>query len=198
LKMLRIYAGISSFDFLGFKTDVYQIGARINYEKLFANITVYNKKNQISVNQHYTNIFIPSFSLSESTGSFTGLALNLDYDFWRVGLEEGLNYNSFKDDQTVLSSGIKMHINSGIFYKDTLFSQDLDLKTGLVLNYYDFEANDFKSASQLDFTIAGTIRKVAIVYFSWENLLGEKYFIVPYYPMRERGVRFGIAWELFN
>jgi len=79
-----------------------------------------------------------------------------------------------------------------------LFNQDLDLKTGFVLNYYDFESKDFKSASQLDFTIAGTIRKVAIVYFSWENLLNEKYFIVPYYPMRERGIRFGIAWELFN
>ncbi len=198
LNMLRVYAGISTFDFFGLKTDVYQIGARINYENLFTNITLYNKKNSASAYQLYPNTLEPSFSLLETTGSFTGFALNLNYDFWKLRFEEGLNYNSYKEDQNTLGSEIKMHINSGIFYKDILFNQDLDLKTGFVLNYYDFESNDFKSASQLDFTVAGTIRKVAIVYFSWENLLNEKYFIVPYYPMRERGIRFGIAWELFN
>ena len=198
LNMLRVYAGISSFDFFGLETDVYEIGARVNYESLFANITMYNKNNSTSVYKVFSNTLMPSFNLLESTGNFTGFALNLNYDFWKLRLEEGLNYNSHKGDQNALASEIKTHINSGLFYKDTLFNSDLDLKTGFVLNYYDFESSDFKSASQIDFTLAGTIRKVAIVYFSWENLLNEKYFIVPYYPMRERGIRFGIAWELFN
>jgi len=198
LNMLHVYAGISSFDLFGLQTDVYQVGARINYKNLFTNITFYNKKNSASSYQLYSNILEPPFSLLESARSFTGFALNLNYDFWKLGFEEGLNYNSYKEDLNTPGSEIKMHISSGLFYKDILFNQDLDLKTGFVLNYYDFESKDFKSASQLDFTIAGTIRKVAIVYFSWENLLNEKYFIVPYYPMRERGIRFGIAWELFN
>ena len=198
LNILQVYAGISSFDFFGLQTDVYQIGARINYESLFTNVTMYSRKISPSTNQLYTNGLILQYGLFESAGNLTGFALNLNYNFWKIGLEESINYNSYKEDKSALSSEIKMHINSSVFYKDTLFSQDLDLKTGFVLNYYDSESDNFKSASQLDFTIAGTIRKVAIVYFSWENLLNEKYFIVPYYPMRERGIRFGIAWELFN
>jgi len=74
----------------------------------------------------------------------------------------------------------------------------MSLKTGFVLKYYDFESENFESAYQVDFTIAGIIQKVAIVYFSWENLFDKQYFIVPYYPMRERGIRFGLAWEMFN
>jgi outer membrane cobalamin receptor len=50
----------------------------------------------------------------------------------------------------------------------------------------------------VDFTLAGEIKKAAIVYFTWENLFDETYYIVPYYPMFRRGIRFGVAWELFN
>ena len=205
LKMLDLYFGISKFDFFGLETDVNEIGVRVNYENLFANIKLYSKKNLVSIYRTFPNMIMTSFNILESTGSFTGFALNLNYDFWKLGFEGGLNYNSHEKDQSfyytgnqIYASQIKMHINSGIFYKDILFNQDLDLKTGFVLNYYDFEPDDFESAFQVDFTLAGIIRKVAIVYFSWENLLDKKYFIVPYYPMRERGIRFGLAWELFN
>jgi outer membrane cobalamin receptor len=53
-------------------------------------------------------------------------------------------------------------------------------------------------SSRIDFTLAGEIQKSAIAYFAWENLLGENYYIVPYYPMPGRSIRFGIAWEIFN
>jgi hypothetical protein len=105
-------------------------------------------------------------------------------------------YNSFNNEQ--LSSEVKTHIHGGLFYKDILFENNLDLKTGIVIKYYDFVSEEFESAYQFDFTIAGRIQESAIVYFSWENLFNEQYFIVPYFPMRERGVRFGLAWELFN
>jgi outer membrane cobalamin receptor len=57
---------------------------------------------------------------------------------------------------------------------------------------------EVNSNYKLDFTAAGEIQKVAIVYFSWENLFDNSYYIIPYYPMFRRGIRFGLAWELFN
>jgi hypothetical protein len=52
--------------------------------------------------------------------------------------------------------------------------------------------------NKLDFNLAGEIQKVAIFYFQWENLFGNEYYITPYYPMPERNIKFGLAWELFN
>ena len=198
-KMIDLYFGISKFDFFGLETDVNEIGARISYKDLFANVKFYNKKNLMISYELFPDMLMPSFNmLGSSSGDLTGVSLNLNYDFWKFGFEGGFNYNSYKKDENSFTSEIKMHLNSGIFYKDILFNQNLDLKTGFVFKYYDFESDKFESASQFDFTLAGIIKKVAIVYFSWENLLDKKYFIVPYYPMRGRGIRFGIAWELFN
>ncbi|HEY7751945.1 MAG TPA: putative porin, partial [Ignavibacteriaceae bacterium] len=56
----------------------------------------------------------------------------------------------------------------------------------------------FEPGEKLDFTLAGEIKKLAIFYFVWENLFGNQYYITPYYPMPDRNVRFGLAWELFN
>ncbi|MBK6913937.1 MAG: hypothetical protein IPH11_09815 [Ignavibacteriales bacterium] len=42
------------------------------------------------------------------------------------------------------------------------------------------------------------MQKVATVYFTWENLFDNDYFITPYYPMPNRNIRFGLSWELFN
>jgi len=57
---------------------------------------------------------------------------------------------------------------------------------------------EVEPSNKVDFSLAGEIKKVAIVYFIWENLLGNQYFIAPYYPMPERNIRFGLSWELFN
>ncbi len=197
INLLSLYGGISRFDFLnGLETNVYEIGAKIGYDKLFAEVRLYRRENNSPVLVFITSVLPTSSSVS--TGKLNGVSANLNYDFWKIGLEGRFNYKSFDEIQISTSSEIKMHFNGGIFYKDILFNDNLDLKTGFVFKYYDFESEDFESAYQVDFTIAGIIQKVAIVYFSWENLFNEQYFIVPYYPMRERGIRFGLAWELFN
>lgn len=200
LDIIDLYFGISRFDLPGeLETDVYELGLTVKSGRLFADARLYSRKNYntipITSPQDITSqqLFNPDFS-----GDITGVGLSLNYDFWKIGIEGRFNYNSFKETQTPVTSEIKMHINSGIFYKDILLNRNLDLKTGFVLKYYDFESGDFESAYQVDFTIAGIIQKAAIVYFSWENLFDKEYFIVPYYPMRERGIRFGLAWELFN
>jgi outer membrane cobalamin receptor len=95
---------------------------------------------------------------------------------------------------------------SGIYISDSLFSSNLNLKSGFVFTYYGkikylntqgsiFETNP---AYTIDFTLSGRIRNAATVYFTWENLLDEKYYLIPYYPALGRNLRFGIAWDLFN
>jgi len=101
---------------------------------------------------------------------------------------------------------MKFRFASGIYFKDTLFNSNLDLKTGFLLNYFGsqkisfsgFEYQTVKSSYRIDFTLAGEIQNRAIVYFTWENLLDEEYYIFPYYPMPERHIRFGVAWEILN
>ena len=94
----------------------------------------------------------------------------------------------------------KVNFTGGLYYKNILFSNNLNLKTGLIYSFMgkrNSSIGEVNSNWKLDFT-AGEIQKVAMIYFTWENLFNNEYYIVPYYPMYQRGIRFGIAWELFN
>ncbi|OGU73849.1 MAG: hypothetical protein A2V93_08480 [Ignavibacteria bacterium RBG_16_34_14] len=195
---LSLYGGISRFDFSNdMRINVYEVGAKIQYDKFISDVKFYRSEINHSVfiplQNSFTSILLPTLQ-----GNLSGFVASINFDFWKIGLEGKFNYNSFQKNQNPTDSEIKMYVNGGIYYKDILFNHNLDLKTGFDLKYYDFESENFKSAYQIDFTVAGIIQQAAIVYFSWENLFDEQYFIVPYYPMRERGIRFGIAWELFN
>lgn len=114
----------------------------------------------------------------------------------------------------------------GIYYVDTLFNSNLKLKAGMnykfngVQNYflYDFEksisvyhqlnntTNEIELISpfrttasfQLDLFVAGRIQEAAVFYFVFENILDRKYYIVPYYPVQARGIRFGLSWEFLD
>ncbi|MBK7868123.1 MAG: TonB-dependent receptor [Ignavibacteriales bacterium] len=64
--------------------------------------------------------------------------------------------------------------------------------------FYTPTLEDVPASGQIDFFVAGTIQKVATIYFAWENLLNAKYYLSPYYPVLPRNIRFGIAWEFLN
>ena len=91
-------------------------------------------------------------------------------------------------------------------FSDMFFENNLYLKAGIIFYYtgaLQSLANkigivEVEPSNKVDFSLAGEIKKVAIVYFIWENLLGNQYFITTYYPMPERNIRFGLSWELFN
>ena len=80
------------------------------------------------------------------------------------------------------------------------------MKTGFVFYYtgknnvytYEHGVVDVSASNKLDFTLAGEIQKIAIVYFTWQNLFDNNYYITPYYPMPSRSIRFGVAWKMFN
>lgn len=143
----------------------------------------------------------PLFYSNEYNSDLTGVGANINFSFWKIYFETQTSYYTSNKSSELLFLFPKIKFTGGIFYKDILFNENLDLKTGLVFNYTGKRSSSFgdlNAVSKLDFTVAGEIQKVAMVYFTWENLLDNTYFIIPYYPMPRRGIRFGIAWELFN
>ncbi|HEX9656605.1 MAG TPA: putative porin, partial [Bacteroidota bacterium] len=100
-----------------------------------------------------------------------------------------------------------------VFFRDKLFQDHLDLKAGLqgrvltkhlgltfnpeVLTYAMHTGPTIGPASSVDFLMVAHIGD-AYIHLLWQNLLDTKYFLTPYYPVEERSVRFGIAWEFVN
>jgi len=134
-----------------------------------------------------------------------GLGLNLKFKYWDLLLESNSAYYAAADNNKLI--GVPdFKTQTAFYYTSKLFNDNLDLKTGFVFYYtgknnvFTFENGliEVPSSNKLDFTLAGEIQKTAIVYFLWQNLLGNDYYITPYYPMPSRSIRFGVAWEMFN
>lgn len=137
-------------------------------------------------------------------GYLNGLGINLKFNYWKLLLESNSSYSFSVDDK--LFGVPDFQTQTGLYYTSKLFDDNLDLKTGFVFYYtgknnvYTFENGlvEVPSSYKLDFTLAGEIQKTAIVYFTWQNLFNNNYYITPYYPMPTRSIRFGVAWEMFN
>jgi hypothetical protein len=218
---LKLYGGISRYKYFNLNYD-YQQSSDVNS---FEASLDYNGNNlSSSVDLFYKNYSQESYLLLDTLPKtiayyqpkeMMGLGVNLNYLVWVIGLEghgalyknKGtLDINKFQPDYV---------LNFGIYYKNILFDSSLNLKTGFIFylkgkqTYFDYDYyrntilfypgngiinNTFK----VDFFAAGEIQKVAIVYFTWENLFDQNYYITPYYPMPGRGIRFGISWEFLN
>jgi outer membrane cobalamin receptor len=133
------------------------------------------------------------------TTNVKGLGLVLNYKFWMLLVETNTSY--YFNHSRIIP---EWQFVGGLYVNDLFFDDNLDLKAGLKF-YYTGKINSYRQVgtnieptNKLDFTLAGEIKKVAIFYFIWENLFGNQYYITPYYPMPERNIRFGLAWELFN
>ncbi len=208
---LNFYAGYSMYQNYADKNytvTVGEFGMDINYCKLLLKLNVFNRNNFFI----YENP--DPFTTGDEylvNGNSSGFGAYLNYYYWKILLEGSGSYNipnksSLNFNPEVIPLTPKINFNGGIYYKDILFNQNLHLKTGFMLFYTGKQEMKLNGSvtqtvtpsTKLDFTLIGEIQKVAYVYFTWENLLNSQYYIVPYYPMPSRGIRFGISWELLN
>lgn len=182
----------------GYDFSLIEIGSK--YKNNFLSVDLRYFINNSSYVLYSGGVFFTSYKF----GNLSGLGANLMLDFWKLNLESKSSYYSSKNDELI---GVpQFQTQAGLYYKDILFNSNLDLKTGFVFYYtgknnvftYENGQIEVNSSVKLDFTLVGEIQKTAIVYFTWQNLLGNNYYITPYYPMPSRSLRFGIAWELFN
>lgn len=211
---LSLYAGYSFYNNQSNSdTKNFEVSAEFKNDKLMAGLRYF------SVRDYYTSNYpiqgpnpspLPIIFSSVTQVSFqntNGLGGHLNFKFWKIEVENSAAYYFDPDNSAnILSSVPKYTYRGGVYYRDILFSGNLNLKTGIVF-YYNGERRSkinysslpiVSSNNRFDFTLTGEIQKVAIVYLTWENLFNNQYFIVPYYPMPSRNIRFGIAWELFN
>lgn len=151
-----------------------------------------------------------------------GLNLKFDWHLWKILLSTNSTYYFIQDDKDNFPLP-DFTSNGGIYYIDTLFNSNLKLKAGINYwlvgnrnyNFINFETLEItkwittsgdiippyvnvKPSVQFDFFLAGKIQDAATIYLVFENLLNEKYYIVPYYPKQERGLRLGVAWEFLD
>ncbi len=196
-EMLKFYLGYSNYQTEISKNYIndFEAGAKFFFENLYLNVDYFRRNNFI--NNNYP--FISNFYY---IANMHGIGINLDYSIWKFDLESNTSFYRQQNSSGLFVEFPQTDFTVGIYYRDILFDSNLDLKTGFV-TYYTGESKDdlnniIPASTRIDFTLAGEIRKVAMVYFTWENLLDSKYYIIPYYPMPARNIRFGIAWELFN
>jgi hypothetical protein len=156
---------------------------------------------------------VPVSTIPENLSYGATLLANYSLGSFAGFVDIRYNHKTLKDwDKKILPL-----VNSkvGISFKDTLFDGALDLMTSVSYSYrtstvatnYNFFVDrvfytptleDVPASGQIDFFVAGTIQKVATIYFAWENLLNAQYYLSPYYPVLPRNIRFGIAWEFLN
>ncbi len=194
---LRFYIGYSIYQTEISKNYInnFEAAAQFTLENLFMRLDYFRRNNFI--NNNY-----PFISNYNYFADLQGLGINVNYNIWKICLETAASFYRKQNSSSLLYEIPQTSFNLGVFYRDILFDSNLNLKTGFIayLNGESIGQTSIKVPSSLniDYTLSGEIRKVAMVYFTWENLLNSQYYIVAYYPMPGRSIRFGISWELFN
>ncbi len=195
---LKFYLGYSNFK----TSSVYsysqnwEAGFTTTFNNFFADIKLFRKKD--------SHLIVPaglSYYNTSYNPDLTGFGARLDYSCWKIFLETNTSIYTTPNSSELTYYLPKLNFTGGLYYKSILFEKNLDLKTGFVF-YYTGQRNsplgELSPVYKIDFTAVGEIQKVAYVYFTWENLTDNKYYIIPFYPMPPRNIRFGVAWELFN
>jgi hypothetical protein len=205
LNKLKFYLGTSSYEnYNSQDAGTLEAGAMFYYYNLFIDFKYFDA----DYNLYKPEIFYGPRTLEViPTTKVKGLGLVLNYKLWLLLMETNTSYY-FNHSRSIP----EWQFIGGLYVNDMFFNGNLDLKAGFKFyytgefseGYYTFEGGNIQPAggvdptNKLDFNLAGEIKKVAIFYFQWENLFGSQYYITPYYPMPERNIKFGLAWELFN
>lgn len=195
---LKFYLGFSNFRTRAGSnySHSFEAGISSSFGSLFTDVKLF-KRGALQVNNLYPFLNNTNYINQD----LTGIGANINYMFWKFLLETRTSYYQTGNSSELLYLFPKISFTGGVYYKNIVFSNNLNLKTGLLYTFIgkrNSSVGELSSNWKLDLTAAGEIKKVAMIYFTWENLFDNKYYIIPYYPMYRRGIRIGLAWELFN
>jgi hypothetical protein len=206
LDFLSVYTGYSFYNNLFDPEDLtgtqFQAGLSAHYN--FVNIRgeFYSRKNYTYADE----LFLNQYPVDVNHSGINAMA---EFRVWSLLLTSTINY-PFNTGGTKVTGLPRIVSRSGFFFKDYLFSGNLDLKTGFVFNYWGeqflmeddrriaFSPIYVEESYRVDFTFSAEIQESAILFFTWENITDNKYYITPFYPMPFSSFKFGVSWELFN
>ena len=176
--------------FIG-KDDVTTSGANIKIDIKFWKLLLTTNSSYYFSKAYRDKTGLPEFIMQGGiyyidTLFNSNLKLNAGINYSSIGNRNNLYYD-FEKSISTTHAGIIDAVSGSIKYLPHSSILRCSKKT---LNI----SSDF----QIDLFVAGQIQDNATIYFTFENILNNKYYLIPYYPMYERGMRFGVAWEFFN
>lgn len=203
MKIMNFYIGLSKFNQLkDNNADLLELGWRLQMKNLGLDLKYFEMNNFVPYLPNHWSLVLSGAEIGYPIYSSKGIGFIGNYKFWIFLFDANCSY--YFDKRISVP---EYQITSGLYVKDRFFNNNLDLKAGFKF-YFTGEINpgwywlaDEKlvdPTNKLDFNLVGEIKNVFIFYFQWENLFGNQYYITPYYPMPERNIKFGLAWELFN
>ncbi len=154
--------------------------------------------------------------LQSTTRTYNAINVNFNTHYKQFFLDGSISYlhqSKFLYDDIPLTLTPQLYADASLYFRDTLFNNNLDLKIGLRSKYiseqtgmkpFD-EANIFVPSIEsifgpsaaTDFFVMGKIGD-AYIHFMWENIFGVQYMLTPVYPMYSSNIRFGVSWEFWN
>lgn len=222
-----LYAGLSKFSRPGSITSSQEeqvisteAGVRLNLDDVTASLNLFNQ----SFNNHLTHFFstlegigYPAF-IDNST---SGIGLEFHFKIWNIHFESHSAYYMTEVNKVKYHFLPEYSVRGKVYYQDTLFNQNLFLKTGISTSYTGmqdyyyyldswpvsvfFADNQIPSnlsnnspSFVLNYFLIGEIRRRAVIYFTIENIFDKKQNIVPGYPLPSSGMRLGVSWEFLN
>jgi outer membrane cobalamin receptor len=143
-----------------------------------------------------------------------GIEAGLKARIWVFMVEGAGTYLLQKDEDGARVRTIPEFSGSGgMYYWNTILDGHLDLKVGIRGRYRSaaagelfnpevtayvpntiYEPGQGASVDALLFARIGD----AYIHFLWTNLSSARYFITPFYPVRDREIRFGITWQFLD
>ena len=201
MEIMNFYLGLSKFNQLDDNdVDLLELGWRLQMNNLGLDLKYFETNNFVPYLPDLWSLILSGAEIGYPVYSTKGIGFTGNYKFWILLVEANCSY--YFDVKVSLP---EYQFTSGLYVNDMFFNDNLDLKAGFKFYYTGEIEPDWgghepyvQPTNKLDFNLAGEIQKVAIFYFQWENLFGNQYYITPYYPMPERNIKFGLAWELFN
>ena len=207
--------------------NTFEAGIKLNDKFIYGSASFFNTKNDNDL-FYTIDKSADTLLINEASGYFTketnlsGINANINFRFWKLLVSSNSTYYFNHNEEKFTLPEFSLF--GGIYYIDTLFNANLKLKAGINFylngsqNYftYDFQRNlqiqyantgsaitlinnEVSDISyQLDLFVAGQFQDSAILYITFENVLGKDYYTVPYFPKQQRGLRFGVSWDFLN
>jgi iron complex outermembrane receptor protein len=168
---------------------------------------------RIAVSSSSPPTYWPITFLNVGKRIYSGFESLFKLRIWRMHAEGSCTYLLGGDSDSETLRFPKIFITGRLYFRDKFFDGNLDLELGLKGKYVseqygqeyypqlgiysDQTTYKFGPSRPVDFFVIAKIGGVYI-HLVWENLIDEKYFLTPVYPMADRGVTFGVSWTFLD
>jgi outer membrane cobalamin receptor len=152
-----------------------------------------------------------------------GISASAELRYWLIQADGTVNFLTRRAPgqvQTMSGPGIQRSnlqpewwASGGVYLRGWFFDDNLDLKLGIrgrvwgeqqgmefnpeAMMFAPSSLPSLGIATSADVLLIGKIGR-AHVHFIWQNLFDNNYVVVPFYPITDRAVRFGITWEILD